>query len=377
MTSNTDFRSLQSTGKDLSITPEERVALETTNPSLLVALDEENKTEIGVITSAARLSLWRTTREPNAKAAAIQEMITPCGQFPHEQGSLIQWCGFPTDMTRVSPFFPIAQQEMKDRVFLRDFLITAANWGEIRYTGPKLSIADEDTLLALLALLELVTANRTEIQDSEGRKTYTYRGPALPLLKILGYKRPNAKDYKRLIGSLEMLAVAGIKLKIAARTKTGKRKEPRFTSMNSMLSNVAWNEEKKELSATINPFFYETYFSGNVTLMDVQRRMAIAGSIAKGLYRFVQSHSSKSPLWTGHFLTLAHVLNVDTEQPAFRIRALLKKAINELIGQGVLTKQSKLVKQDIVTLHRAETTLPAIGRSRKTKNIVKAICKHE
>lgn len=344
------------------LTPEEHTALQAQGKhTLLAALEEGN------IVAEAWLASWRNgpRDEAQAQAAEVREMIAPGGQPAPEQGSLMQWCGFPTDMTRVSPFFPTARDEMKERPFLRDFLITAAGWGEIRYTGPKLSIFEEDALLALLALLDVVSAHRTEAQDSDGRKTYTYRGPALPLLKILGYTRPNAKDYKRLISSLELLGVAGVKLKVAARTKTGKRKEPRFTSMSSMLSNVAWDEEKKELSATINPFFYETYFSGSVSLMDVQKRMAIGGSIAKGLYRFVQSHSSKAPLWTGHFLTLAQTLNMNTEQPGKKIRELLKKAINELVAQGILTKQSRMMKQDIVTLYRADGALPALGRSRK------------
>lgn len=372
MTSRNEPKALPATGKDLTLTPEERAELETTGHRLLEALAKgEKEGGFHATIAAAWLSSWRRrdADEAKAQAAEVKVLIEPEGQPAPEQGSLMQWCGFPTDMTRVSPFFPLAQQEMKDRPFMRDFLITAAGWGEILYTGPKLSIFDEDTLLALLALLEIVTPHRSETQDGEGRKTYTYRGPALPLLSLLhGKRRPNAKDYKRLIGSLEMLAVAGVKLKVAARTKTGKRKEPRFTSMSSMLSNVAWDEEKKELSATINPFFYETYFSGTVTLMDVQKRMAISGSIAKGLYRFVQSHSAKSPLWTGHFLTLAQTLNMDTEQPAFKIRQLLKNAINELVAQGVLTKQSRIMRQDIVTLDRALGALPAPRRPRKKVN---------
>jgi hypothetical protein len=340
------------TSKNEFITDEERAAMP---PALLEAIESNN------VAAAAWLTAWRNRDrdEAQAQAAEVREMVAPGGQPAPEQGSLMQWCGFPTDMTRVSPFFPMAQDEMKERPFLRDFLITAAGWGEIRYTGPKLSIFEEDALLALLALLEVVSAHRAEAQDGDGRKTYTYRGPALPLLNLMyGDRRPSAKDYKRLVGALKLLTVAGVELRVAARTKTGKRKEPRFTSISAMLSNAAWDEEKKELSVTINPFFYETYFSGSVSLMDVQKRMAISGSIAKGLYRFVQSHTSKEPLWTGHFLTLAQVLNMNTDQPGFRIRELLKKAINELVAQGILTRKSQIIRQDIVTLYRADGSLP-------------------
>ncbi len=361
-TENLPAHAAQSKGSKLHLlTPEEHAALKAQGHKLLAALEEGN------IVAEAWLAFWRNglRDEAQAQAAEVREMIAPGGQPAPEQGSLMQWCGFPTDMTRVSPFFPMAQDEMKERPFLRDFLITAAGWGEIRYTGPKLSIFEEDALLALLALLEMVSAHRTEAQDSDGRKTYTYRGPALPLLKLMyGERRPSAKDYKRVVSALKLLTVAGVELAVAARVKTGKRKI-RYTTMSAMLSNAAWDEEKKELSATVNPFFYETYFSGHVTLMDVQKRMAIGGSIAKGLYRFVQSHSSKEPLWTGHFLTLAQTLNMNTEQPGKKIRELLKKAINELVAQGILTKQSRIMRQDIVTLYRADGALPAPGRSRK------------
>ncbi len=157
----------------------------------------------------------------------------------------------------------------------------AAHWGEITYTGPKLSTYEEDSLLVLLACLEMVSKHRSETTDKDGRKTYTYRGPALPLLRALGYKQPNAKDYKRLIESLRLLTVAGVDLRVSSRPKNGGEKEPRFTSMSAMLANVSWDNKDKVLSATINPFFYEAYLAGTVTLMDVAKRMSLSGTIAR------------------------------------------------------------------------------------------------
>ena len=342
-----------------SLTPEEKAKLEADNHPLLKALAE------GSALASAWLASWRNPRTDaetaQEQAAEIREAVATA---PAEQETLFKWCGFPTDMTRVSPFFPMQTNELGQRPFMRDTLITSAAWGEIRYTGPKLSIHEEDALLALLAILESVTKYRKETKI-EDRKTYSYTGPILPLWRLMyggktktgKEKKPSSTDYKRLVSSLELLGVAGVKLSLAARSKTGKKKI-RYTSLSSMLSNVAWDEEKKVLSATINPFFYETYYAGAVTLMDVQKRMEIGGSIAKSLYRFVQSHKQQVPLWTGHFLTLAQVLNMDIEQPAYTVRKQLKAAIAELIKHGILHKSSRFLKSDIITLYRTDAALP-------------------
>lgn len=375
------------------ITPEEHAALvDQGKDHLLKALEEGN------LVAEAWLASWRRgplQEEAENQAAQIRQEVAAA---PPEQGTLFQWCGFPTDLTRVSPFYPMNPKELGRREFLQDHLITSANWGEIRYTGPKLSTYEEDALLALLAILEHQSQYRRPVflyeakteYDLEGgykekthttdqpiagitRKTYSYTGPLLPLWRLMygdttksgQPKKPNRQDYKRLVSALKRLTVAGVELAIAARTKTGKR-NTRYTSMSSMLSNVFWDEEKKLLSVTINPFFYETYYAATVTLMDVQRRMALSGGIAKSLYRFIQSH--QKPEWTGHFLTLAAALNMDRDQPAKTMRKRLKEAISELIKHGILTKQSRMMKQDIVTLTRAQGALPAPARRKKKLN---------
>lgn len=366
MTSKLEPKSLPTIGKDLSISPEERAELESSNPGLLKAIEENSPV------AAAWLASYRRGREDipttaQEQATAIREEVM---KAPAEQESLLRWCGFPTDMTRVSPFFPMQPNELgAARPLLRNAVITSASWGEIRYTGPKLSVHEEDALLALLAILDSVTKYRKET-SIEDRKTYNYTGPILPLWRLLygsktktgKSKKPSAEAYKRLVDSLRLLAVAGVELSLSSRTKGGKRKV-RYTSMSAMLANVAWDEEKKVLSATLNPFFYETYYAGAVTLMDVQKRMSISGSIAKCLYRFVQSHRDKGspyPLWAGHFLTLAQALNMDIEQPAKEVRRQLKAAIQELIRKGVLHKNSGRMKdgEDVVMLIREKGSLP-------------------
>lgn len=349
--------------RNIDLTPEEQAELAENMPQLLEAIEK------GSLVAGAWLANWRSKRsmaeEATAQAKEVrQEVVTAIKAASPEQASLTQWCGFPTDMTRCSPFFPMNVKELGHREFLRDFLITSANWGEIKYTGPQLSTYEEDALMALLAVLDDVSQYR-QTSEAKGQKTYTYKGPALPLLRILYGKRiPSKKDYVRLIDTLKLMTVSGVEISIATgKTKSGKRRAPRITQMSAILAGVHWDDKKKELIATINPFFYETYMSGRVTFMDVAKRMSLKGSIAKALYRFVQSQR-QNPVFVGHFLTLADALNMDREQPTRKTKENLKRAIGELIRQGILMKKSGFVDTDIIKLNRAAEALPNQGRKK-------------
>ena len=338
------------------LTPEEQAELAENMPMLLEAI------ETGSPVAPAWLANWRSKRsvgeEAREQAAEIQKAVAAAVEAAGpEQASLAQWCGFPTDMTRCSPFFPMNAKELGERRYLEDFIITSANWGEIKYSGPQLSIYEEDAIMALLAVLEDVSQYR-QVSEAEGRKTYSYRGPALPLLRLLGYARPGKDAYKRVVAALKRLMSAVLELSISVgKTKSGRKRPPRRIYLSNMLSGVLWDEDTKELTATINPFFYETYLAGRVTLMDVAKRMSLKGLNAKALYRFVQSQR-QNPVFVGHFLTLADALNMDREQPAYQLRRQLKTAINELIRNGVLLKKSGFVDTDIIKLNRAEDSLP-------------------
>ncbi len=349
--------------KNIKLTPEEQEEISENMPQLLEAIEKDHPI------AQAWLASWRSKQsladEAKEQAETVQKEVGAAIEASGpEQITLAQWCGFPTDMTRCSPFFPMHSSLLGHREFLRDFLITSANWGEIRYTGPQLSIYEEDALMALLAVLDDVSQYR-HISEVEGQKTSTYKGPALPLLRVLGYSRPGKDAYKRLVASLELLMSAVVKLSISAgKTKSGKKRQPRYIHLSNMLSGVVWNEETKELSATINPFFYEMYLAGRVTLMDVTKRMALKGLNAKALYRFVQSQR-QNPVFVGHFLTLADALNMDREQPTKKIKQLLKMAINELIRQGILAKKSGFVNTDIIRLERASEALPNAEKKKR------------
>lgn len=304
----------------------------------------------------------RLELEPLTQAQFIKDKVGEAAG--PEQTHLATWCGYPTDMTRCSPFFPMSPKEIGNREYLENFLITSAGWGDILYTGPKLSTYDEDVLMVVLAVMNESSKHRIVVEEN-GSKTYCYKGPALPLLKLLGYDRPSKKDYVRFISSLERLTVSAVKISISTgKSRTGKLRSPRITQMSSILSSVFWDEENKELTVTVNPFFYETYFAGTVTLIDVARRGKLKGVIAKALYRFVQSHR-RDLVFEGHFLTLADALNMDRDQPLKITRMRLKEAIYELIRHCILSKKSKFVSQDIIKLEREKSSLPLIKTNKK------------
>lgn len=374
--------------RNIELTTEEQEELAKNLPNMLKAIEE------GSPVAPAWIANWRAKRsvaeEAREQAEEIQRQVASAIEAVEpEQGNLGQWCGFPTDMTRCSPFFPMNPNELGDRRYLEDYLITSANWGKIKYTGPQLSTYDEDVLLVILSALDLQssykkisfvteksitgivrqngiekyeTINCIKVHDEEvegSNKTYTYKGPMLPLLRILGIKKVGKTNYDRFFKSLRRLIGATLELTISTgKTKSGRKRQPKRAQISAMLANVDWDDDKRELSVTVNPFFYETYMAGRVTLMDVAKRMSLKGVISRALYRFVQSQR-QNPVFVGHFLTLTDALNMDREQPAKKTRQLLKTAINELIRQGVLMKKSGFVDTDVIRLERAPEALPS------------------
>lgn len=316
-----------------------------------VKIDPELNRLLKSIGEKAKLRDSSIAEDAKKAAAEVHKEIGK----PRGEQAWLPFAPMPTDLCRVSPFFPMAQKQMKDRPYLRDIVITESSWGKITYTGPKLSTFEEDSLVAVLALID-IGKNVDETTDEEGRKTYTYQGPLLPVMKLMGLKSFSKPAYNRTIRALKFLVPTAISLE----TKKG------LSDTVNMLSRATWNEKTKELTVTLNPFFAETYMSGRVTLIDVLKRASITSPVAKNLYRFMQSH--REPKWSGHFLTLAAALNLDLEQPAYQIRRQIKTAITALqkTSVGVLSKSSKL-DGDIVKLTMTQTAQKSKGGTKAIK----------
>lgn len=259
-------------------------------------------------------------------------------------------CPMPTDLCRVSPFFPMDKRSINSREYLEDLIITETAWGRISFTGPRLSTYDEDALMAILALLDDKFSRQENVV--EGAKTYTYKGPLLPVLRLMGLTGQGA-DYSKVKASLQRLTVTALKLEIFKRSKNGKRTVTK-SQMANILACAQWDEERQGLTVTINPFFHETYIQGSVTRIDVLRRAKLRAPVAKSLYRFMQSHRENR--WQGHFLTLSAALNLDEQLPLFKKRDRIRTAIRRLTEAKLLTKGSGFKREnpDIVVLIRAK-----------------------
>lgn len=282
----------------------------------------------------ARIEAKRTgvPMEEHAKqvAAEVHADIAPKGTLPPEQG----WMSFapmPTDMCRVSPFFPMAQKQMAERAFVRNMVVSKSAWGEVRYFGPKLSTFEEDVLLAILALLKVV-----EPEGGTDSPAWTYKGPLRPILTAMGYKRTGSDNYRRVKDALRLLAVAGVEIQ----TKRGK------WAMTTMLTWAGGDDKTRDISVTVNPYFAEVYAAGTVNLLDLAKRAELSRPVSKALHRFATSHRGD---WRGHFLTLAAAINLDMENPQKELRRQIKQAMTELRKAGVLAARSKFA-DDVVTL---------------------------
>jgi len=284
------------------------------------------------------LSIFLKTIEAEAKNLH-KEIGEKIGEAELKQ----QWLPFapmPTPLCRVSPFFPMAKQNLKNREYIEDMVISDNAWGYLSYKGPKLSVFDEDILLAVLALLD--SSKHAGLVQTDLGETTTYKGKFSELLKLTcltdtGINRTRIKK------SLDRLSTCAVELAVYERTgkRSGKKRKVTLHVVKSLVSLYVWNKETKELRLTINPFFRQFYLQERVTALDVLRRSELKSPIAKALFRFLSSH--RGDTWKGHFLTLARALNMDLDNSDKQLRRLLKNAIKELVTKGFLSGESGII----------------------------------
>lgn len=280
--------------------------------------------------------------EDHAKRIAVKvhAEVAPKGALSPEQG----WLGFapmPSDLCRVSPFFPMNPRQMEKREYIEGMTIATNAWGSVKYTGPRLSTFEEDVLLAVLALLKAVAPG------GDGQPTWTYAGPLRPILKAIGVKRIGGDNYRRVKDALRRLTVAGVEIQ----TKKGK------WVMATMLTMAGGDDQAATMAVTVNPYFAEMYAAGSVNLLDLAKRAELSRPVSKALHRFATSHRSD---WRGHFLTLAAAINLDMDRPHFELRRQIKQAMTELRKIGILSVRSKFSTADVVTLALATNKPKAI-----------------
>ena len=318
-----------------TIPEKEKAALEEMDPDLRISFIR-----------SFRIRSARRDEEAKNQGDEIRQAIMPGGQ-PQPEQLRFSFSPFPTQLTRTSPFFPLSTQELANREYMRDMIIASHSWGTLTYTGPKLSVYEEDYLMILLALLCDENA-RIEEAGEEGEITYTYDGNIREILKLKGIENPGSNYYKLVIDAFTLLSGASFKL---TTKKSGKgKRESETTYVNNILSNFVYKHGSGNIKVSVNPYFYQTYGQGMVTWIDVQIRARLKKPNSKALFRFIMSH--RDDVWEGPLLTLAASANIDLNLPKIKIRERLRGAIGELVSVGVLIEKSK-INGDSVELWRS------------------------
>ena len=294
----------------------------------------------------------RPTDDESAKEQAkeIHGAIMPAGQ-PRPEQMRFSFSPFPTQLSRTSPFFPLSTIEIGHREYIRDMEIASHAWGSLTYSGPKLSVYDEDYLMILLALL--CDANSRIEESGEQGATYTYVGNVRQILKLKGIENPGAKYYKTVIEAYTLMAGASFSLTTRKHGKGGTAKDTSY--VNNIITNIVYKHGSGNIRVTVNPYFYQAYANGFVTWLDVKIRARLKSPSAKAMYRFIMSQ--RDDHWEGPLLTLASSTNTDLGLPKIKIRERLKKAISELVSVGVLQKKS-CIKKDVIDLWRVPRQTP-------------------
>lgn len=312
-----EFSALVESAKGKAAAPDRQARI--AEMDALVAREAEAASRFGIEAHARKV------------AAEVRGEIAPGGAIVPEQGWL-SFAPMPSDLCRVSPFSPMGKTALASRPFVEDLVIVKSAWGELRYTGPRLSIFEEDVFLALLALIE-EPGEGTEV-ELMGKPTVTWIGPIRRLLSLMGLT-DGAANYSRVRRALKLMRATTFELALKSGRVNG----------CGLLGGYDLDPKTGQDRVTVDPVFYELYSRGSVTRLDVERRAKLPGAVAKCLYRFIMSH--KGPKWSGHWMTVARAINLDMDQPDKKLRQMLRGGIAALVKSGVLTKASALEKETL------------------------------
>jgi len=285
---------------------------------------------------ASTLALWSVEQEISMSLANQPLHLV---SVPKEFSPL---ANLPRDLCRVSPFHIMGKKDMGTRPFLRNFPIGEPDrWCQLFYTGPKLSIFDEDVFLALQALVDVAKYRQMTLWNDE-KPSLAYWGPILPILSFMGNADTrNVKSYSRVFDSLELLAAATFKIVFYRPNEQGNLLpyEEEVTNMISRFRKVKKpGKGRVEIYVAINPFFYWRYMEKRSAYIDITERSILNSQTAKAIHRFMSSH--KKDFWAGNMYTLATCINLNTQGCPRQLRKTIKAALAELANAGYLEPDS-------------------------------------
>jgi len=292
-----------------------------------------------------RETLDRIGEKIKAEAAsplkAAEQLKALVGEYPEEK--IQHYLGFvPTPMARTSPFFPMSDREKAHRP--QEIMTVKTPWGKIEVSGPRLSIFEEDVLLAILAILR--TTREPEETEAKGRRTYTIKTSMPIICQYLRIER-GKRSYKFIEDAIKRLVGTVVSLEVNERTKDKKRKRSRLSMSGTMLAGWTWDKNMGTIVITLNPYFYETFKEGLLTFLDLTLRRRLKGEISKALLRFYESHRANPVM---HMITIGDAINLRGLEPK-RLKARMKKALKELEKMGYL-REAEIYKSGIVRIQK-------------------------
>jgi hypothetical protein len=234
----------------------------------------------------------------------------------------------PTSMCRVSPFFPLSKAELVTRKQMNNLVIGTGSWGTLTYSGPQLSIHEEDHLFGILGLMQ------------KKKSSFELICYAKEILEFCDQNYSKG-EYERLKKSLDLMLNCKITLSRPSSQIKKRKRSIKWDSAN-ILSFVGGDDSTGKLKIVPNPYFYEMYLAKDYTLLDIQRRAKIKGLISKALYRFVMSHQYTPDPIPYSLETMTQVLNLNESLPPWKRRQQIEAAIEELIKEKILLKASRV-----------------------------------
>jgi len=256
------------------------------------------------------------------ESEAIQSEILKHSDAPKQQS----FSFLPTELTRISPFFPMRRGQKGLRPLER--IRWEHSWGEIEFSGEKLSIKDETVLLIILSLVK-----------KQGERTI--RTTCYEICKEMGI-RPQRDNYRSIWESIRRLTGTSINLTVKDKIKM----------VNTILSGGKVEEESGKILLSLNEYFLSMYAQSLITHINLSFRKTLKGDFSKALYRFLTSQKDHELNY--HILTLAKVINIDVQKMELKvIRRRIRSGLKELRAKGFLSRW-QIRKNDIVYIWKAK-----------------------
>lgn len=291
----------------------------------------KSKADLRMKDPAFAKELARTFEDKQMVGNAVTEVRDSIfnRQLPPDQTS---FSFIPTEMTRLSPFFPISDMDKAKREYKE--MTWENSWGRMSIKGIKLSIYDEDILLALVKLFKKHQSLTLNISRGE-------------IFKAIG-KTKGANANIALSKSIERLTGTLVTIEVWDNIKT---KNPVTKMGNTILSGYVMNK-RGGLTVTLNPYFQEAYLETMVTSLDLDFRMSLKHDVAKSLHRFLESQNKDYQI---HIDKLVLAININANQERKHIRDILRKALNELVEKKYL--EFFHIKDEIIITRRVGNSI--------------------